>query len=57
MWCRFLQNPVVQPENWGRNVPAFNSRASVRDHQRPSFPEYREYPYVSADEVKKALRL
>ena len=29
----------------------------VRDHHRPSFMEYGEYPYVSADEVKKALKL
>jgi hypothetical protein len=29
----------------------------VREHQRPSFLEYGEYPYVSADEIKKALRL
>ena len=28
-----------------------------RDNQRPSFLEYGEYPYVSADEVKKALRV
>ena len=27
----------------------------VRDHQSPSFLEYGEYPYVSADEIKKAL--
>ena len=29
----------------------------VREHQWPSFLEYGEYPYVSADEVKKALRV
>ena len=29
----------------------------VRDHQCPSFLEYGEYPYVSADEIKKALKL
>ena len=29
----------------------------VREHQVPSFLEYGEYPYVTADEVKKALRL
>jgi hypothetical protein len=28
-----------------------------REHQRPSFLEYGEYPYVTADEVKKALKL
>ena len=29
----------------------------VRDHHCPSFLEYGEYPYVSADEIKKALKL
>ena len=29
----------------------------VREHQCPSFLEYGEYPYVTADEIKKALRL
>ena len=28
----------------------------VRDHHFPSFLEYGEYPYVTAEEVKKALR-
>ena len=31
--------------------------AFVRKHQRPSFLEYGEYPWVTADEIKKALRL
>ena len=43
------------PEDWRTNTPAFIK--FVRDHQRPSFLEYGEYPYVSADEIKKALRL
>jgi hypothetical protein len=43
------------PEDWKTNVPAFIQ--FVRDHQRPSFLEYGEYPYVSADEIKKALKL
>jgi len=43
------------PENWQGNVPAWNK--FFRDHQCPSFLEYAEYPYVSADEVKKALRV
>ena len=30
---------------------------SIREHQCPSFLEYGEYPYVSADEIKKALKL
>jgi hypothetical protein len=29
----------------------------VREHQVPSFLEYGEYRYVTADEIKKALRL
>jgi hypothetical protein len=43
------------PEDWKTNAPAFVR--FVREHQRPSFLEYGEYPYVSADEVKKALKL
>ena len=38
-----------------RTLPAFIK--FVRDHQCPSFLEYGEYPYVSADEIKKALKL
>jgi len=37
------------------NIPAFIK--FVREHQRPSFLEYGEYPYVSSDEIQKALRL
>ncbi len=43
------------PEDWKTNVPAFIK--FVREHQRPSFLEYGEYPFVSADEIKKALRI
>src|SRR5262249_55752174 len=43
------------PEDWRSNVPAVQK--FLRDHQRPSFLEYGEYPYVSAHEVKQALRL
>jgi hypothetical protein len=43
------------PEDWRTNVPAFSK--FVRDHHRPSFLEYGEYPYVTADEIKKALRV
>ena len=43
------------PEDWKTNVPAFVK--FVREHQRPSFLEYGEYPYVTADEIKKALKL
>src|SRR4051795_11399972 len=43
------------PEDWKTNVPAFIK--FVRDHQCPSFLEYGEYPYVSSEEIKKALKL
>ena len=43
------------PEDWKTNSQAFVK--FVREHQRPSFLEYGEYPYVSADEIKKALKL
>ncbi len=43
------------PQDWKTNVPAFID--FVREHQCPSFLEYAEYPYASADEIKKALRL
>ena len=43
------------PEDWRENLPAVVRY--FREHQAPSFLEYGEYPYVSADEIKKALRL
>lgn len=43
------------PEDWRANVPAFAK--FMHDHQRPSFLEYGDYPYVSGKEVKRALRL
>jgi hypothetical protein len=43
------------PEDWKTNINAVVK--FFRDHQRPSFLEYGEYPFVSADEVKKALKL
>jgi len=43
------------PEDWKTNIPAFIK--FVREHHCPSFMEYGEYPYVSADEIKKALKL
>jgi hypothetical protein len=43
------------PEDWKTNVPAVAQ--FFREHQCPSFLEYGEYPYVTADEVKKALKL
>jgi hypothetical protein len=43
------------PMDWQTNAPAFIK--FVRDHQCPSFLEYGEYPFVSADEIKKALNV
>jgi hypothetical protein len=43
------------PEDWKTNVSAVIK--FFRDHQCPSFLEYGEYPFVSADEIKKALKL
>ena len=43
------------PEDWKTNPAAFIKFA--REHQCPSFLEYGEYPYVSSDEIKKALKL
>ena len=43
------------PPDWKSNPAAFVR--FVREHQCPSFLEYGEYPYVSADEIKKALRV
>jgi hypothetical protein len=43
------------PADWKTNPRAFVE--FVRAHQCPSFLEYGEYPYVSADEIKKALRV
>ena len=43
------------PDDWKTNTQAVIK--FFRDHQRSSFLEYGEYPYVTADEVKKALRV
>src|SRR6266576_6819609 len=43
------------PADWQTNAPAFVK--FVRDHQCPSFLEYGEYPFFSADEIKKALSI
>lgn len=43
------------PEDWRTNLPAVIK--FFREHQAPSFLEYGEYPFVSADEIKKALKL
>jgi hypothetical protein len=43
------------PKDWKTKPEEFVR--FVREHQCPSFLEYGEYPYVSADEIKKALKL
>jgi hypothetical protein len=43
------------PEDWQTNPEGFIK--FVRDHQCPSFMEYGEYPFFSADEIKKALSI
>lgn len=43
------------PEDWRTRPEGFIK--FVREHHCPSFLEYGEYPYVSADEIKKALKL
>ena len=43
------------PEDWKTNTAAFAE--FVRKHQCNSFLEYGEYPYVSSDEIKKALKI
>jgi len=43
------------PEDWRTNVAAV--ARFFHEHQCPSFLEYGEYPYESADEIKKALSL
>jgi hypothetical protein len=43
------------------NMSAMRTATTVtmkaKAHHRPSFLEYGEYPYVSADEIKKALKM
>ena len=43
------------PKDWKTNPEAFVK--FVREHQQQSFLEYGEYPFVTADEIKKALRV
>ena len=43
------------PTDWKTNPEAFIR--FVREHQCPSFLEYGEYPYVTSDEIKKALKI
>lgn len=43
------------PEDWKTNPDAFVR--FVREHHRPSFLEYAEYPFASAADIKKALNM
>ena len=43
------------PTDWKTNPEAFIR--FVRNHQCPSFLEYGEYPFFSADEIKKGLQV
>jgi hypothetical protein len=43
------------PDDWKTNINGVVK--FFRDHQCPSFLEYGEYPYVSSDEIKKALKI
>lgn len=43
------------PMDWKTNADAFIK--FVREHHCPSFIEYGEYPYFTADEIKKALKM
>ncbi|MGV9720531.1 hypothetical protein [Nocardia beijingensis] len=43
------------PEDWKTNTAAVVE--FFRGHQCPSFLEYGEYPYVTGEEIKKALRM
>jgi hypothetical protein len=43
------------PVDWKTNTAAFVR--FIRDHQCQSFVEYGEYPYVTSDEIKKALKI
>ena len=50
-----FENLEAFPKDWKTNPSAFIK--FVREHHCPSFLEYGEYPFVSADEIKKALKL
>jgi hypothetical protein len=43
------------PDDWQGNLPMWMKY--FREHQVPSFLEYGEYPFVSSDEIKKALKV
>jgi hypothetical protein len=50
-----FENLEGWPTDWRTNPMA--CCAFFREHQCPSFLEYSEHPYVSCEEIKKALKL
>jgi hypothetical protein len=50
-----FENLEGWPEDWRTNVGACVK--FFREHQRPSFLEFSSHPYVSVDEIRKALKL
>ena len=50
-----FEEPRGVPRGLEDEHPAFTK--FIRDHQRPSFLEYGDYPYVTRDEIKKALKM
>lgn len=50
-----FENLEGWPADWRTNAAA--AVKFFRDHHCPSFLEYSEYPYVSCEEIKKALQL
>jgi hypothetical protein len=50
-----FENLEGWPKDWRQNPAACVK--FFRDHHCPSFLEYSEHPYVSCEEIKKALRL
>jgi hypothetical protein len=50
-----IEKAVADQPNCLANAPAFIKFA--RGHQCKSFLEYGKYPFISADEIKKALNV
>jgi hypothetical protein len=50
-----FENVEGFPQDWKTNPQAFVK--FVREHHCPSFLEYGEYPFVTAAEIKNALRV
>jgi hypothetical protein len=50
-----FENLEAWPADWRKNPAACVK--FFRDHHCPSFLEYSEHPYVSCEEIKKALQL